>query len=67
MPDLDQALTEARVDYGRDFHKQLIDFGGAAKVWMTVQVEYELVNPLANKQPFKQYLSASPTRKFKRD
>ena len=34
---------------------------------MTVQVEYELVNPRANKQPFEQYLSAAPTRMFKRD
>ena len=34
---------------------------------MTVQVEYEPVNPLVNKQPFEQYLSASPTRMFRRD
>ena len=34
---------------------------------MTAQVEYQPVNPLANKQSFKQYLSASPTRIFKRD
>ena len=34
---------------------------------MTVQVEYEPVNPMANKQPFEQYLSAAPTRMFKRD
>ena len=34
---------------------------------MTVQVEYEPVNPLANKQPFEQYLSAAPTRMFRRD
>ena len=56
--DLDQALSGARVDCGRDFHKQLIDVSGAAKVWITVQVEYEPVNPLANQQPFDQYLSA---------
>ena len=67
MPDLDQALSEARLDCGRDLHKQLIEFGGAAKVWMTVQVEYELITPLANKQPFEQYLSAAPTRMFRRD
>ena len=29
-PDLDQALSEARHDCGRDVHKQLIEFGGAA-------------------------------------
>ena len=67
VPDLDQALSEARVDCGREIHKQLIEFGGAAKVWMTVQVEYEPVNHLANKQPFEQYLSAAPTRMFRRD
>ena len=38
VPDLDQALSGARLDCGRDLHKQLIDYGGAAKVWMTVQV-----------------------------
>ena len=32
---------------------------------MTIQIEYEPVNPLANKQPFEQYLSAAPTRMFK--
>ena len=67
MPDLDQALFGARVDCGRDLHKQLIDVGGAEKVWITVQVEYEPVNPLANTQPLQQYLSAAPTRMFKRD
>ena len=67
VPDLDKALSGARVDCGRDLHKQLVEFGGAAKVWMTVQVEYEPVNPLSNKQPFEQYLSAAPTRMFKHD
>ena len=66
MPDLDQALSGAKVDCGRDLGKQLFEFGGAAKVWMTVQVEYEPVNPLANQQPFEQYLSAAPTRMFRR-
>ena len=59
IPDFDQALSGARLDCGRDLHKQIIEFGGAAKVWMTVQVEYEPVNFLANKQPFEQYLSAA--------
>ena len=67
VPDLDQALCGARLDCVRDLHKQIIEFGGAAKVWMTVQVEYEPVNPLTNKPRFKQYLSAAPTRMFKRD
>ena len=39
MPDLDQALNGARLDCGWDLYKQLIEYGGAAKVWMTVQVE----------------------------
>ena len=63
----DQALSGARLDCSRDLHKQLIDFRKAAKVWMTVQVEYEPVNPLANKQPFETYLSAEQTRIFRRD
>ena len=67
MCDLDQALSGAKVDCARDFHKQLIEFGGAEKVWMTFQVEYEPINPLANKQPFEQYLSAAPTRMLRRD
>ena len=67
MPDLDQALSGAKVDCVRDLHKQLIEFCGAAKVWMLIQVEYEPVNPMANKQSFEQYLSAAPTRMFRRD
>ena len=65
--DLDQALSGARLDCGRDLHKQLIKYGKAGKVWMTVQVEYELVNPFANKEAFEQYLSAAPTHIFRRD
>ena len=67
MPDLDQALSKAMLDCKLDLHKQLIEFGEAAKVWMTIQVEYEPVNPLATKQPFEQYLSAAPTHIFRRD
>ena len=67
MPDLDQVLAGARIDCGRDLHKQLIEFGGEAKMWMKVQVEYEPVNPMTNKQPFEQYLSAATTRIFSRD
>ena len=67
VPDLNQALSGARVVCRRDLHKQLIKFGGAANVWMTDQVEYEPVNPLANKQTFEQYLSAALTRIFRCD
>ena len=65
--DLDQALARARVNCGRNLHKQLIEFGKAANVWMTVQVGYDPVNSLANKRPFEQYLSAEPTRMFMRN
>ena len=34
---------------------------------MTVLVEYEPINPMANNKPFEQYLSAAPTRIFRRD
>ena len=67
MPDLDQALSGAKLDCEKDLHKQLIDYGGAVKVWMTFLVKYEPVNPLANKVLFEQYLSAAPTRIFRRD
>ena len=36
VPDLDQTLSKARLNCGRDLHKQLIEFGEAAKVWMAV-------------------------------
>ena len=65
LPDLGKALQEVWLDCGLDLHKQLIEYGGAAKVWMTVLVEYEPVNPMANKQPNDHYLSATPTRIFK--
>ena len=67
VPDLYKARSGARVDCRRDLHNQLIEFGGAAKVWMTVLVKYEPVNPLANTQPFELYLSAAPTRMFRHD
>lgn len=67
MPELEQALVGARVDCLRDLHKQLIEFGEAEKVWITVQFEYEPDNPLANKQPFAQYLKAAPTLRFRCD
>ena len=63
-PDLDQARSGAILDGAKDLHKQLIDCNGAAKVWMTLLVEFEPFNHLANKVPFEQYLSAVPTRIF---
>ena len=67
MPDLDKALSGAWLDCGQNLHKQLSEFGDALKVWVTVQVAYEPVKPMANKEPFEQYLSAAPTRIFRSD
>ena len=36
-------------------------------MWILIQVEYEPVNPVANKQPLEQYLSAAQTRIFRRE
>ena len=66
MPDLDHAISEATLDCMRNFYKTLIEFGETAKVRMTVHVEYEPVNSLANKKPFEHYLSAALTCIFKR-
>ena len=67
VPDFDQALSGARLNCTKDLHKQLIDYNGPAKVWMTLLVEYEPVNPLANKVSFELYRNAAPTRIFRRD
>ena len=67
VPALDKALSGAWLDCGQDLHKQLCEFGGAVKVWVTVQVAYDTVKPMANKEPFEQYLSAAPSRIFRSD
>ena len=67
VPDLDKALSGAWLDRGHDLHKHLDEFDGAVKVWVTVQVAYEPVKPMANKEPFEQYLSTAPTRILRRD
>ena len=68
VPDLDEALSGCWVDCGSDLHNQLEQFDGAAKVWITVQVRYEPAKPETDKrQAFDQYLSAAPTRIFKRE
>ena len=36
VPYLDQALSGARLDCRRDIHQQLIEYRGAAKLYMTV-------------------------------
>ena len=67
LPILDQALSGAWVDCALDLHNQLSEFGGAAKVWITILVQYEPTKPESDKrQAFEQYLSAIPTRIFKR-
>ena len=67
VPDLDKALSGAWLDFGQDLHKHLSEFSGAVIVWVTVQVAYEPVKLMANREPFEQYLSAAPTRTFVRD
>ena len=67
VPDLDHTLSLAKVYCARKVYKQLIEFGGAVQMWITVLVEYEPVNFLANTQPFEQYLRAAPTCMFRRD
>ena len=67
VPDLDKALSRAWLDCGQDLHKQLGEFDGAVKVLVTVQVAYEPVKPMANKEPFEQCLSAAPTRILRRN
>ena len=60
VPNLDQALSGSWVDCALDLHNLLIELGGAAKVWITVQVQYEPTKPESDKlQAFDQYLSAT--------
>ena len=47
VPDLDKALCGAWLDCSQHLHKQLGEFDGAVKVWVTVQVAYEPVKPMA--------------------
>ena len=54
VPNLDKALSGAWLDCGQDLHKKLGEFGGAVNVWVTVQVAYEPVKPMANKESFEQ-------------
>ena len=68
VPNLDQALSKSWIDCALDLHNLLIELGGAAKVWITVQVQYEPTKLESDKrQAFDQYLSATPTRIFKLD
>ena len=46
-PDLDKALSVAWLNCCQDLHKKHSKFGGAVKVWVTVQVAYEPVKPMA--------------------
>ena len=47
LPDLDKALSGAWFDCGQNLHKTLGEFGGAVKVYVTDQVAYEPVKPMA--------------------
>lgn len=39
VPDLDQAISWASIDFNRDLHEQINKFGGAVKVWITSHVK----------------------------
>ena len=69
VTDIDQALSEARVDCVRDLHKQLFAKFGVCgnSSSVTVLVEDEPANPMANKQPFEQYLSGAPSHIFRHE
>ena len=67
-PDLEIAFIGALGDCNTDIDNQLMKFNGAAKVWITVQVRYEPAKPdTVKREALNQYLSATPTRIFKRD
>ena len=68
LPDLDLALDGALVDFGADVHQTIMEYGGAAKIWITLQVRYEPTNPEDDERhEFLQFLSATATRFFRRD
>ena len=63
-----QAHSGTKLDCSKIRYKQIIDYGRAAKVWITLLVEYEsVVNYISNKVPFEKYLSATPTCILRRD
>ena len=68
LPDLGLALDGALLDCGGDVHRTIMEYEGAAKIWMTVQVRYEPANVEDdNRHGFTQFLSATATRFFKRE
>ena len=66
-PDLGLALAGAIIDMGLDLDGMFSKYGQAFNCWMVLQVHYEPVNPNdETHQGFDAYLSAAPTRIFKR-
>ena len=67
-PDLDLALDGAALDCAADIDKWIRSAQGAIKVWMSIQVRYEAVNPAAPNAhpPFTFYLSYTGKRFFLR-
>ena len=59
-PDLDSALDACITDCAQEVQQMLNEFG-SVKVWLTIQVRYEPVNPNENnRNGFEQYLSCVP-------
>ena len=66
-PDLGLALAGAIIDMGPDIDVMFTEYGKSFKCWIVLLVYYEPINP--NDQAhkgFDAYLSAAPTRIFKR-
>lgn len=68
MFELDKALSEPWLDCGQYLHKQIIELGGAVKVWITLLVRYEpvIVDPVKC-QFFEKCQSAQVTCIFMRN
>ena len=64
-PDLDTALSAIISDCGTDIRNMMQSYG-SAKVWLTVQVQYEPANPRDQKnKSFEFYLTCAATRFFR--
>ena len=66
-PGLGQALEGAYIDIAPDMNDTFEELGNSFKCWITIKVHYEPVNPNdETHKGFDAYLSASPTRIFKK-
>ena len=66
-PTLTRRLLEQSSIVPNTLTNRKIEFNKSAKVYIAIQVKYEQINFLVNKKSFEQYLSAAPTRMFRRD